>query len=237
MLALVSALGYRPSTSSVTIQGSPLAGWCACVRGPTSSAPWRCRARRAADRRRSRSQHRQRSAAAGRGSERHLRRARNADAAAQALSALLPDGRGERKHAARTSGAQRLPARLLPHESATGTGDRIRALTAANGAKLPRYYVMDLDKGMAEQVASEMPSPAEIAGDAGGCPDSELRVQRYTGARAFRADSTATAAAGRRRPAALRRPHRRRAVDASSAANATGVSIRTPARSSGSRRA
>src|SRR3954470_2653110 len=47
--------------------------------------------------------------------------------------------------------------------------------TAAEWAKLPRYYVMDLDKGMAEQVASEIPSAAEIA----ACkwlPDSELRV-------------------------------------------------------------
>src|SRR5262245_2605678 len=49
------------------------------------------------------------------------------------------------------------------------------ARTAADGAKLPRYYVMDLDKGMAETVAPEMPSPAEIA----ACkwlPDEELRV-------------------------------------------------------------
>ena len=29
---------------------------------------------------------------------------------------------------------------------------------ASEQAKLPRYYVMDLNKGMAEQVASEMPS-------------------------------------------------------------------------------
>jgi pimeloyl-ACP methyl ester carboxylesterase len=45
-------------------------------------------------------------------------------------------------------------------------------------AKLPRYYVMDLNKGMAETVAGEMPSPAEIA----ACrwlPDSDLRV--YSG--------------------------------------------------------
>ena len=47
--------------------------------------------------------------------------------------------------------------------------------TAAEWAKLPRYYIMDLNKGMAETVASEMPSPAEIA----ACrwlPDWELRV-------------------------------------------------------------
>ena len=47
--------------------------------------------------------------------------------------------------------------------------------TASEWAKLPRYYVMDLDKGMAETVAPEMPSPTEIA----ACkwlPDEELKV-------------------------------------------------------------
>jgi pimeloyl-ACP methyl ester carboxylesterase len=51
----------------------------------------------------------------------------------------------------------------------------LKAWTAAELAQLPRYYVMDLDKGMAETVAPEMPSPAEIA----ACkwlPDDELRV-------------------------------------------------------------
>jgi pimeloyl-ACP methyl ester carboxylesterase len=35
--------------------------------------------------------------------------------------------------------------------------------SGAEMAKLPRYYVMDLDKGMAESVAAEMPTAAEIA--------------------------------------------------------------------------
>ena len=42
-------------------------------------------------------------------------------------------------------------------------------------AKLPRYYVMDLAKGMAEQVAADMPTPAQIA----ACqwlPEKELAV-------------------------------------------------------------
>jgi hypothetical protein len=42
-------------------------------------------------------------------------------------------------------------------------------------AKLPTYYVLDLDLDMAETVAPEMPSAAEIA----GCrwlSDEELRV-------------------------------------------------------------
>ena len=51
----------------------------------------------------------------------------------------------------------------------------LAAWSAAELAKLPRYYVMDLDKDMAETVAPEMPSPSEIA----ACmwlPDEELRV-------------------------------------------------------------
>ena len=51
----------------------------------------------------------------------------------------------------------------------------LEARSAEQWAKLPRYYVMDLDKGMAETVAPEMPSAAQIA----ACkwlPDEELRV-------------------------------------------------------------
>lgn len=47
--------------------------------------------------------------------------------------------------------------------------------SASELAKLPTYYVMDREKGMAETVAAEMPSAAEIA----ACkwlPDHELRV-------------------------------------------------------------
>jgi pimeloyl-ACP methyl ester carboxylesterase len=50
--------------------------------------------------------------------------------------------------------------------------------TAAEWAKLPRYYVMDLDKGMAETVAPEMPTAAQIAANR-WLPDEELRV--YSG--------------------------------------------------------
>ncbi len=35
--------------------------------------------------------------------------------------------------------------------------------TAGEIAKLPRYYVMDLDKGMAQTVAPDSPSPSEVA--------------------------------------------------------------------------
>ena len=51
----------------------------------------------------------------------------------------------------------------------------LKAWVAAEMARLPAYYVMDLGKGMQETVASEMPSAGEIA----ACkwlPDDELRV-------------------------------------------------------------
>jgi pimeloyl-ACP methyl ester carboxylesterase len=51
----------------------------------------------------------------------------------------------------------------------------LAARTASEWAKLPRYYVMDLNKGMAETVAAEMPTASEIA----ACrwlPDAELKV-------------------------------------------------------------
>jgi pimeloyl-ACP methyl ester carboxylesterase len=51
----------------------------------------------------------------------------------------------------------------------------LAARTAVEWAKLPRYYVMELNKGMAETVAPEMPSAAAIAACA-WLPDDELRV-------------------------------------------------------------
>jgi pimeloyl-ACP methyl ester carboxylesterase len=52
---------------------------------------------------------------------------------------------------------------------------RLKSLTAEELAKMPHYYIMDLDKGMAETVASVMPSAAEIA-TCKWLPDSELAV-------------------------------------------------------------
>lgn len=52
------------------------------------------------------------------------------------------------------------------HKSADWKQDqpfRLGAWTAAELAKLPTYYVMDRDKGMAETVSAEMPSASEIA--------------------------------------------------------------------------
>src|SRR5262249_25748379 len=39
----------------------------------------------------------------------------------------------------------------------------LKSWTAAELAKLPRYYVMDLDKGIAETMATAMPSKEQIA--------------------------------------------------------------------------
>ncbi len=49
----------------------------------------------------------------------------------------------------------------------------LRSWSAAELAKLPTYYVMDLDKTMPETVAEEMPSLAEIAANK-WLPDGEL---------------------------------------------------------------
>ena len=52
---------------------------------------------------------------------------------------------------------------------------KLAAFSAEELAKMPTYYIMDLDRGMAETVAPEMPSTAHIA----ACrwlPDSELAV-------------------------------------------------------------
>lgn len=52
------------------------------------------------------------------------------------------------------------------YKSADWQGNKpfpLKARTADELAKMPTYYVMDYDKGMAETVALEMPTPAEIA--------------------------------------------------------------------------
>ena len=51
----------------------------------------------------------------------------------------------------------------------------LAANTAAEFAKLPRYYVMDLDKGMAEQVAADMPTAGADRRAASGCPTTSWR--------------------------------------------------------------
>ena len=51
----------------------------------------------------------------------------------------------------------------------------LKSWSAADLAELPTYYVMDLDKNMAQTVAPEMPAAAEVAACA-WLPDKELAV-------------------------------------------------------------
>jgi pimeloyl-ACP methyl ester carboxylesterase len=67
------------------------------------------------------------------------------------------------------------------HKSADWVGNRpfpLQGWTASELAKLPTYYVMDRDKGMAETVAPEMPPP-EVVARCRWLTDEELRV--YSG--------------------------------------------------------
>ena len=52
---------------------------------------------------------------------------------------------------------------------------RLKSWSAGELEKMPIYYIMDLDKGMAETVAPEMPSRAEISSNK-WLPDEELSV-------------------------------------------------------------
>jgi len=182
VLGLVSALGHRSVAAVIGHdQGSPLAGWCAVVRpdifrsvvmmsapfgGPpalpfnTADAP--------------------RPPAAA-----------PVDTIYDELAALKPP----RKHYQRyyqtreandnmwhaPQGVHAFLRAYYHMKSADWMENRpspLAARTASEWAKLPRYYVMDLDKGMAATVAPEMPSAAAIA----ACkwlPDEELKV--YSG--------------------------------------------------------
>jgi pimeloyl-ACP methyl ester carboxylesterase len=64
------------------------------------------------------------------------------------------------------------------HKSADWTANkpyRLAGWTAEELAKMPTYYIMDLMDGMAETVAKEMPSEAEIAANR-WMPEAEMRV-------------------------------------------------------------
>ncbi len=63
------------------------------------------------------------------------------------------------------------------HKSADWKGNApfpLQAWNAAELAKLPTYYIMDLDRTMAQTVASEMPDAAQIAANR-WLPDHELK--------------------------------------------------------------
>jgi pimeloyl-ACP methyl ester carboxylesterase len=52
---------------------------------------------------------------------------------------------------------------------------RLKAWTAAELARMPTYYIMDLDQDMAQTVAPELPSP-DMVNACAWLPDHELRV-------------------------------------------------------------
>ena len=178
LLALTSALGHRSVTAVVGHDfGSPVAAWCALVRPDVfrsvvmMSAPFA-------------------------GTVRLPFNTANQTPAAAPPAADLDAGLAKltppRKHyqayyATREANgnmwrpAQGLHAFLRAYyhaKSADGPGNTphpLAANTPEEFAKLPRYYVMDLNKGMAEQVAADMPSPEQIA-RCQWLPDRELAV-------------------------------------------------------------
>ena len=166
MLALVSALGYR-SVAGVFghDQGSPLAGWCALTRPDVfksvilMSSPFR-------------------------GAPESLPfNTVNVPAPAtpavrihEDLARLTPPRKYYMKYYTQPEAndniwhpKQGLHAFLRAYyhmKSADWVANKpfpLTALIASEWEKLPRYYVMDLDKDMAESVAPEMPSAQEIA--------------------------------------------------------------------------
>lgn len=180
MLALVPAMGYRSVAAVIGHdQGSPLAGWCALARpdvfrsvammsapfGGAPTLPFN-------------TANAPRASAPGAAP----------DAIYDELATLTPP----RKHYQRyyqtreandnswhpPQGLQAFLRAYYHVKSADWKQNDphpLSARTATEWARLPRYYVMDLDKGMAEQVALEMPSAAEVAANR-WLPDSELRV-------------------------------------------------------------
>jgi pimeloyl-ACP methyl ester carboxylesterase len=178
MLSLVSALGYRSIASVIGHdQGSPLAGWCALVRPDVfksavmMSAPYGGAPALPVN------------AAGGAPPARA-----SADTIYDELARLTPP----RKHYQRyyttreanedlwhpPQGLHSFLRAYYHMKSADWTQNHpapLAARTASEWAKLPRYYVMDLNKTMPETVAAEMPSAAEIEANR-WLPDSELRV-------------------------------------------------------------
>ena len=106
------------------------------------------------------------------------------------------------------------------HKSADWKANKpfeLKGWTAEELAKMPTYYIMDLADGMAETVAKEMPSAAEIAANT-WLTERELKVysdeyERNGFQGGLQLVSRAHERQGERRARGLHRPHRRRAVD------------------------
>jgi pimeloyl-ACP methyl ester carboxylesterase len=170
-LGLVAALGHRTVAAIVGHDfGSPVAAWCALLRPEVVRAVVLL------------------SAPFG-GPPRQGSAVQSAAAAmAESLAALHPP----RKHYQRYYSTR--AANRDMHDCPQGIHAFLRAYyhvksadwkqnqpfplnswAAEELAKMPRYYIMDLDKGMAETVAAEAPSAAEISACA-WLPDHELRL-------------------------------------------------------------
>jgi pimeloyl-ACP methyl ester carboxylesterase len=186
MIALVASLGHRTVTAVVGHDfGSPTAGWCALARpdffrsvvmmsAPFGGAPQLQGAQSA-------------QGAQGAGAQ----RAQGAPSLDEQLAKLSqPRKHYQTYYTTREAnenmwhppqGVHNFLRAYYHMKSADWPANKPFPL-ANNGAtemaKLPRYYVMDLDKGMAESVASEMPSAAQIA-QCKWLTDEELRV--YSG--------------------------------------------------------
>jgi pimeloyl-ACP methyl ester carboxylesterase len=179
MLALVSALGHRTVAAVVGHDfGSPAAGWCALARPDVfrsvvmMSAPFGGAPSLPFD-------------TADRPPAKPAQAARSLDDDLAALTPprkhyqayySTPQANNDMWHA--PQGVHDFLRAYYHMKSADWAANRPSPLadnTAAEFARLPRYYVMDLAKNMAETVRAEMPTPAAIA----ACrwlPDDELRV-------------------------------------------------------------
>jgi len=177
ILALVNALGYRSAGAVVGHDfGSPVAAWCALTRPDVfrsavmMSAPW------------------------GGPPALPSSTARTAASSmpAATIHAQLAALPRPRKHyhwyySTREANADMWHAPQGVHDflrayyhfkSADWKGNRpfkLAGWTADELAKMPTYYIMDRDQGMAEAVAPEMPSAAQIAA-CGWLTEDELRV-------------------------------------------------------------
>jgi pimeloyl-ACP methyl ester carboxylesterase len=180
ILGLVGALGYRSVAAVVGHDfGSPVAAWCALIRPDVfrsvvlMSAPFAGPP----------------PIATGHGAPRSQPVARPPAPDIHAELAALPRPRKHYQwyYSTRAANAdmhdclQGIHAFLRAyyhHKSADWKRNQpfqLASWTTEELAKLPTYYIMDRDKGMAETVAVEMPSPREIA----ACrwlPEDELRV-------------------------------------------------------------
>ena len=179
MVALVSALGYRSLAAVVGHDvGSGIAGWCAVVRpdifrkAVMMSAPFGGPP----------------ALPLGTANATQARPAAAPDTINDDLARLNPPRKYYmRYYSTREANGNMWKASQGVHaflrayyhmKSADWTANAPEALkgrTAEEWAKLPRYYVMDLDKGMAESVAPEMPPPAAVKAN-GWLTDEALRV-------------------------------------------------------------